>query len=83
MLLSIYLLILAYFVAGAVAFLFINRHRAVDQARQNWLKYGTYFLIIHVLFASIVFDSRVFRYLGLGIVLELVGLALEHREPPG
>lgn len=69
MLLSIYLLILAYFVAGAVAFLFINRRRSLDEARRNWLKYGTYFLIIHVLFASIVFDSRVFHYLSLGIIL--------------
>jgi len=69
MLLRIYMLILAYFVAGAVGFLFINRRKKPEEARQNWLKYGTYFLIIHVLFASIVFDPRIFHYLSLAIIL--------------
>ena len=69
MILRIYFFILAYFFLGAMAFFFINRKKSGKESRQNWLKYSTYFLIIHVVFFSIVIHADWFRVLGLLIIL--------------
>jgi phosphatidate cytidylyltransferase len=72
MILTIYLIILSYFVLGAIAFYFINRKKERLTARKSWLKYATYFIIIHVLFISIVFSPKIFHLLCVLIIL--VGL---------
>jgi phosphatidate cytidylyltransferase len=69
MILNIYITILSYFLLGAVAFFFINRKLERYKARNNWVKYVTYFIIIHVLFLSIVLKPSLFRYLGIMIIL--------------
>lgn len=66
---KIYLFILVYFLLGALAFLLINRRRSPTESRQNWLKYSTYFVIIHVLFFSIVIQPVWFRLLGMIILI--------------
>lgn len=68
---TIYIAILAYFLLGGIGFFFINRKLERQKARNNWIKYITYFIIIHILFLSIALNPSVFYYLG--IVIMLVG----------
>ncbi len=72
MILTIYIIILAYFVLGAVGFFFINRKKDPLTARENRNKFITYFIIIHILFLGIVFNPVGFKILGMVIIL--VGL---------
>jgi phosphatidate cytidylyltransferase len=69
MIVTIYLIILSYFVLGAISFYFINRKKDRQTARKSWLKYITYFFIIHLLFLSIVFNPLVFHYVAILIIL--------------
>jgi phosphatidate cytidylyltransferase len=69
MILIIYIIILGYFVLGAVGFYFINRNKDRYTARESWKKYITYFLIIHVLFLGIVFNPLFFRIIAAVIIL--------------
>jgi phosphatidate cytidylyltransferase len=68
---KIYPFILGYFLLGALAFVLINRRKPPAEARQNWLKYSTYFVIIHLVFFSIVIRPHWFRLLG--IIILIVG----------
>jgi phosphatidate cytidylyltransferase len=65
---KIYGIILAYFSIGGAAFCFINRRKSSDESRRNWIKYIVYFIIIHILFFSIIFYPGTFR----GIVLLII-----------
>jgi phosphatidate cytidylyltransferase len=64
----IYLIIVVYFVLGAIGFFFINRKKEPAEARQSWIKYGTYCVIIHILFFSMAIQPLVFRCLSLLII---------------
>lgn len=66
---TIYIIILAYFVLAAIGFFFINRRKESDVARKNWVKLSTYFLIINILFFSIVVNPLAFRFLAIIIIL--------------
>lgn len=68
MVFATYLILLTYFLIGGIAFWFIGRGQRRAAARSNWTKYVTYFVIIHLLFGSIVFNPVAFRYLSLVIV---------------
>ena len=84
MILTIYIIILAYFVLGATGFYFINRKKSRKEARKNWIKLITYFFIIHVLFAGIVFNPVVFHYLVILIIIvgyyEITGLFIRSAQ---
>lgn len=69
MILTIYIIILSYFLLGAVGFYFINRKKDPNIARESWKKYITYFIIIHALFFGIVFNPLIFRILAVAIIL--------------
>ncbi|HKJ80212.1 MAG TPA: phosphatidate cytidylyltransferase [Prolixibacteraceae bacterium] len=69
----IYTVIFIYFILGAIGFYFINRNKSRQQARQNWIKFGSYFVIIHLIFVSIIFNPVFFRYLS--VVIIAVGAA--------
>jgi phosphatidate cytidylyltransferase len=69
MIIKIYFVIIAYFILGAIGFYTINRKRSAAEARKNWIKYLTYFIIIHIIFASIVFDTAYFSYLTIIIIV--------------
>ncbi len=60
---TIYIIILSYFIVGGLGFYFINRRKSKEVARQSWIKFISYFFIIHILFFSIVIQPVVFRYL--------------------
>ena len=64
----IYIIILAYFILGAIGFYFINKKKDHSSARKSRVKFITYFLIIHILFFSIVIKPVVFRFLA-GIII--------------
>jgi phosphatidate cytidylyltransferase len=72
MILTIYIIILIYFLLGAIGFYFINRRKELMTARKNRVKFITYFFLIHTLFFSIVFSSSAFHYIS--IVIILVGI---------
>lgn len=65
----IYIFILCYFLLGAIGFYFINRKKEKAVARKSWTKFGTYFVIINVLFFSIVIYPVAFRILSATIIL--------------
>jgi phosphatidate cytidylyltransferase len=69
MILKIYFILLALFALGGIAFYIINRKREPQFARNNWIKYITYFFIINILFVSIVFLPQVFRWVVIIIIL--------------
>ncbi len=65
---TIYFFILAYFLLGFIGFYFINRKISHEAARENWMKLGVYFIIIHILFFSIVFSLFFFRIISVIII---------------
>lgn len=65
---TIYFIILAYFILGFIGFYFINRRKKPEDALSSWIKFITYFVIIHVLFFSIVFIPLLFRLLAVVII---------------
>jgi phosphatidate cytidylyltransferase len=65
----IYFIILGYFFLGSIAFYFINRKKEPNEARKSWIKFFTYFFIIHILFFSIVIYTPVFKYIALIIIV--------------
>ncbi len=72
MIITIYIIILSYFVLGGIGFYFINKTKDRQSAKNNRVKYITYFFIIHILFFAIVFNQYVFHYLS--IIILIVGL---------
>lgn len=68
----IYSVILIYFILGGIAFYFINRHKPKEIARESYIKFGSYFVIITLLFFSIVFQPVWFSMIA-GVII-LVGL---------
>ncbi len=72
MIITIYIIIISYFVLGGIGFYFINKTKDRQSAKNNRVKYITYFFIIHILFFAIVFNPYVFHYLS--IIILIVGL---------
>ncbi len=68
MITTIYIIILSYFVLGAVGFYFINRLKEKEVAKKSWTKFITYFFIIHILFFSIVINPVAFQLVAALIV---------------
>lgn len=62
---TIYQIILVYFLLGGIGFYLINRKRDREVAKKSYLKFATYFVIIHILFFSITVKPVVFRWLAL------------------
>lgn len=69
MILTIYILILVYFSMGAICFWFINQRKEASGARKSWVKLISYFIIINLLFFSIVINTQLFRILAIIIII--------------
>lgn len=65
---TIYGIILLYFILGGIGFYVINRKKPSDEARKSYVKFFIYFVIINVLFASIVLRPVIFRLLSVVII---------------
>ena len=65
---TIYIIILSYFLLGGIGFYFINRKKESDVARKSYIKFLTYFVIINLLFFSIVVYPVIFRFLSIIII---------------
>jgi len=63
MILKIYIIILIYFLLGGLVVHLINVKRQPESTRKNWIKFITYFIIIHVLYFSIVINTAIFHFL--------------------
>lgn len=78
MITTIYIIILSYFILGGIGFYVINRNKPTDVARKSYTKFGTYFIIINVLFFSIVINPIAFKYVSIAIIgvglVELINL---------
>lgn len=73
MITTIYIIILCYFVLGAIGFYMINRRKEAREARKSYTKLATYFVIINLLFFSIVlkpffFDMLAILIIGMGFI---------------
>lgn len=73
MLQIIYITISVYFLCGAFGFWRINRDKPRELAKQSWIKFMSYFVIINTLFFSIVIDVQYFRLISLIIFLIAMG----------
>ncbi len=71
--LIIYPAIISYFILGALAFYFIGRKKSKKAKKEIWMKYFTYFFIIHTLFIGIYLGFPYFFILA--VVISLIGLA--------
>lgn len=69
MILTIYIIILTYFILGGISFHFINKKKSPQKAKENRIKFISYFFIIHILFLGIIFNPVVFQFIGIAIVL--------------
>ncbi|SMO41616.1 phosphatidate cytidylyltransferase [Saccharicrinis carchari] len=79
----IYGIIIGYFVLGGIGFYFINRNKEKQVAKKSYTKFVSYFVIIHILFFSIVVNPVYFKYLSLIIItagfIELFSLFYKNR----
>jgi phosphatidate cytidylyltransferase len=64
----IYIIILTYFLIGTIGIYIINRNKEPQAARKSWIKHITYFLIINILFFSIIINPVVFRFIAVLII---------------
>ncbi len=69
MILTIYIIILTYFILGGISFHFINKKKSPQKAKENRIKFISYVFIIHILFLGIIFNPVVFQFIGIIIVL--------------
>ncbi len=65
---TIYIIILSYFLLGSIGFFFINRKKEREVARKSRTKFITYFVIINILFFSIVINPVAFQALSVFII---------------
>jgi phosphatidate cytidylyltransferase len=65
---TIYLIALSYFLLGGIGFYFITRKKEPDVARKSYIKFLSYFVIINLLFFSIVIFPVAFRVLSIIII---------------
>lgn len=70
MILTLYSIVLAYFLLGFICFFFINRKKETARRYESWMKTIIYFLIFNLVFFSIVVNPVVFRFLSVIIVAE-------------
>ncbi|GAO28618.1 phosphatidate cytidylyltransferase [Geofilum rubicundum] len=66
---TIYWIIIGYFLLGALGFFFINRRKPAAEARQSYVKFGVYFLLVNLLFFSMVMTPVWFDWLAGLIVI--------------
>ena len=66
---TLYLVILAYFLLGAIAFYLIGTKKTKAERKNIWSKYFTYLIIIHALFGSIYFGPPYFSLVSVFIVM--------------
>jgi len=81
---TIYYILLIYFLLGGIGFYVINRNKEKEVARKSYTKFAVYFVIINVLFFSIIIEPLVFRMLAVLIIMigikEMLVLAFKKPE---
>lgn len=83
---TLYLIILAYFLLGALAFFLINRKKPGKEKRSAWRKYLTYVVVIHLVFFSIISEPWFFPWLAWLIaiagLIEIWVVRMRSRQAP-
>jgi phosphatidate cytidylyltransferase len=69
MILTVYIILITYFLLGVIGFYFINRKRETSEARKSWIKTLVYFIIINILCLSIIFNPIAFRCIAVLIII--------------
>jgi phosphatidate cytidylyltransferase len=84
MIINLYYIILGLFVLGAILLVIINARNPRVNARQNWIKYGTYFFLINTIIATAIFFPSYFKIIAIIVVgfgwYELFGLYKKARD---
>jgi phosphatidate cytidylyltransferase len=70
MILTVYIIIIVYFLIGFIGLYFINRKKEPPEVRKSWLKTIIYFVIINIVSLSIIINPIAFRCLAVIIILE-------------
>ncbi|MCD7899044.1 MAG: phosphatidate cytidylyltransferase [Bacteroides sp.] len=82
MIATYYILIIIFFLIGALGIYMANRKRNKENKKQNWVKYGVYFIITHVLFLTVIFLPKLFPYvcvlISIGGAFEIIRLQLSN-----
>ncbi len=71
---KLYILLLSYFILGGIIMTFTNRNKTPSFRKNNWLKYSVYFIIVNLLFVTILLESFYFH------ILSILILALGYYE---
>ena len=66
---ALYLVLVVYFLFGAIVIRIINKKKTKAEQNHNWLKYFTYLFIVNGLFAVVLFKTIFFQYICLGIII--------------
>ena len=66
---ALYMILVVYFLLGAIVISVINRKKSKAEQSHNWLKYFTYLLIVNGLFAAVVFKTNTFHYICIVIIV--------------
>ena len=66
---KLYILLLVYFLLGGISMFFVNRNKDAGYRKNNWLKYVVYFVLVNMLFVSILINSRYFHYISILILV--------------
>lgn len=64
-----YLLLMAHLVSGGFWLTRITRKLEAEESKQQWIKYGTYLLLVNLLWCCLVWFPAIFPYLGWLLVL--------------
>jgi len=64
-----YLLLMAHLVSGGGWLIRITRKLTLEESRQQWIKYGTYLVLVNLLWCCLVWVPALFPYLGWLIAL--------------
>jgi phosphatidate cytidylyltransferase len=68
MIITVYIIVISYFLLGVIGFYFINRKKKSSEARKSWIKTLVYFIIINILCLSIIINPFIFRVLAILII---------------
>jgi len=68
----LYIILLIYFIIGAVLIAITNRRKNRIEKKYNWKKYFVYLIIINTLFFSILLKKQYFTYICL--IISIIGI---------
>jgi len=66
---KLYILLLFYFLVGGIIMFYVNKNKDSKFRKNNWLKYFVYFILVNLLFVSVLVNSIFFHYVSIVILI--------------